>query len=121
MFTTSFFEKNELEKQKNFPVKYHHIIQHSLSENTKKQFNIVLYAKWWANGICQLCNQPAPYKNKKGEPHLHSHRIQWLSRGGEDRIANTIALCPNCHDRMHVLDDPKDVLILKSKVSSMKI
>jgi 5-methylcytosine-specific restriction protein A len=74
------------------------------------------YAKRRANGICQLCDQQAPYFNKKGEPHLHTHHIEWLSRGGEDTIYNTVALCPNCHDKMHVLDLDEDVRKLKEKI-----
>lgn len=74
------------------------------------------YAKRWANGVCQLCEQPAPFKNKKGEPYLHTHHINWLSRGGEDSIQNTVALCPNCHDRMHILDLESDENKLKEKV-----
>lgn len=74
------------------------------------------FAKRWANGICQLCDKPAPYVNKNGEPHLHTHHIEWLSRGGEDSIYNTIALCPNCHDKMHVLDLEDDVRRLKQKI-----
>ncbi|WP_296863638.1 HNH endonuclease [Thermosyntropha sp.] len=35
--------------------------------------------------------------NLTGEPH-----IEWLSRGGTDTIDNTVALCPNCHRKMHV-------------------
>lgn len=75
------------------------------------------FAKRWAIGICQLCENPAPFQNKKGEPHLHTHHIEWLSRGGEDSIENTIALCPNCHDRMHILDNSTDVAKLKNKVT----
>jgi 5-methylcytosine-specific restriction enzyme A len=74
------------------------------------------FAKRWANGICQLCEQPAPYHNKNGEPHLHTHHIKWLSHGGEDSIYNTVALCPNCHDKMHILDLEEDVRKLKEKV-----
>jgi len=62
-----------------------------------------------ANGICQYCKQPAPFKDKKGNPYLEVHHVKWLSRGGEDSTNNTVALCPNCHTRMHFLDDPKDV------------
>lgn len=74
------------------------------------------YAKRWARGICQLCEQPAPFINKNGEPHLHTHHIEWLSRGGEDTIENTVAVCPNCHDRLHYLDLPEDVNKLRLKV-----
>jgi 5-methylcytosine-specific restriction enzyme A len=77
---------------------------------------VIEYAKRWAKGVCQLCEQPAPFLNKNGEPHLHTHHIDWLSRGGEDSIYNTVALCPNCHDKMHVLDLEEDVKKLKEKV-----
>ncbi|WP_170206488.1 HNH endonuclease [Psychrobacillus lasiicapitis] len=75
------------------------------------------YTKRWAKGNCQLCEKPAPYKNKKGEPHLHSHHVIWLSKGGEDSIYNSIALCPNCHDKMHVLDLELDVNTLKEALN----
>ncbi len=66
------------------------------------------YAKRRANGICQLCNEKAPFEDKNGDPFLVEHHIIWLSRGGEDTIKNTVALCPNCHSRMHVLDEDTD-------------
>ena len=65
------------------------------------------YAKRRANGRCQLCNQPAPF-TVGGEPFLESHHIVWLSHGGPDTITNTVALCPNCHRRMHALDRRTD-------------
>ena len=75
------------------------------------------YAKRRANGICQLCNQPAPFCKLDGEPYLETHHIDWLSKGGFDVIENTVALCPNCHKKMHVLDVPADVVTLKKKLS----
>lgn len=69
-----------------------------------------------AAGICQLCNQPAPFIDKKGNPYLEVHHITWLSRGGEDSSLNTVALCPNCHTRMHILDKPEEVEKLKKLV-----
>ena len=62
-----------------------------------------------ANGICQLCGQPAPFKDKNGNPYLESHHIIWLSEGGADTLENTAALCPNCHRKMHVVKDVDDV------------
>ena len=65
---------------------------------------VVAHAKRRANGTCELCEQPAPFTSKDGEPYLETHHILWLSRGGEDTVENTVALCPNCHRRMHALD-----------------
>ena len=66
------------------------------------------YTKRQANGICQLCNQKAPFNNKAGEPFLETHHIILLAEGGEDSIQNTVALCPNCHRKMHVLNTQSD-------------
>ena len=70
---------------------------------------IAEYTKRMANGKCQLCGKPAPFLDKDGNPYLESHHIVWLSKGGADSVDNTAALCPNCHKKMHVVNDPKDV------------
>lgn len=57
-----------------------------------------------ANGICQLCDLPAPFHNPKNEPYLETHHIVWRSRGGHDSVENSVALCPNCHKKMHILN-----------------
>lgn len=71
----------------------------SIAENSKRR----------AKGICQLCREPAPFNDKDGEPYLESHHIIWLANGGADSVENTVALCPNCHRKMHVVNDPSDV------------
>lgn len=75
---------------------------------------IAEYARRRANGICQLCGVPAPFNRADGTPYLESHHIDWLSEGGEDSIENTVALCPNCHRKMHIVGDPEDVEWLKA-------
>ena len=81
---------------------------------------VVRITKERANGKCELCNMQAPFNDKKGDPYLEAHHIKWLSDGGEDSTDNTVALCPNCHTKMHVLDRKEDVttllLLRKSKV-----
>ena len=72
------------------------------------------HAKRRAGGVCQLCEEPAPFKNAKGEPYLETHHIVWMSRGGTDTPENTVALCPNCHRRMHVVDSKTDIRKLQS-------
>ncbi|WP_241360754.1 HNH endonuclease [Pseudomonas aeruginosa] len=61
-----------------------------------------------AKGYCELCGEPAPFKRKDGSPYLETHHIEWLANGGEDTVENTVALCPNCHRKMHIVNDPKD-------------
>lgn len=70
------------------------------------------YAKRRANGICQLCGKPAPFMDKKGKPYLESHHIVWLSEGGADSIKNTVALCPNCHRKMHIINNADEKIKL---------
>ena len=73
---------------------------------------IAEFARRRAKGICQLCGLPAPFNRSDGTPYLESHHIKWLADGGEDSIENTAALCPNCHRKMHIVNDPEDVELL---------
>ena len=73
------------------------------------------YAKARANGRCQLCGAMAPFLDQNGKPYLESHHIIWLSKGGSDSVDNTVALCPNCHRKMHILNLPSDVVKLMSE------
>ena len=58
-----------------------------------------------ADGVCEGCGDPAPFTSKTGDPYLHAHHIDELSDGGSDKIDNVIALCPNCHYRVHHGED----------------
>ncbi|MBR4544442.1 MAG: HNH endonuclease [Oscillibacter sp.] len=77
------------------------------------------YAKQLACGKCELCGEEAPFQ-KDGVPYLESHHIEWLSMGGEDVIENVVALCPNCHRKMHILHFPADVETLRQSVKKRK-
>jgi 5-methylcytosine-specific restriction enzyme A len=76
-------------------------------------------AKRFANGDCQLCDNPAPFDDKQGNPYLESHHIDWLSRGGSDDLENCIGLCPSCHRKMHILDLEEDVNKLKGRAKQL--
>ena len=88
--------------------------RYGVSSHFIRNADIVAQSRNRAHGICQLCEQPAPFIDKNGEPYLEVHHIVWLSRGGSDTLDNTAALCPNCHSRMHHLDKPEDVEKLKA-------
>ena len=55
-----------------------------------------------ADGSCEDCEEPAPFRRaSNNEPYLEVHHKTWLSRGGKDSVENAIALCPNCHRKIH--------------------
>jgi 5-methylcytosine-specific restriction protein A len=76
------------------------------------------YTKRLAGGACDLCEKVAPFRNKRSEAYLECHHIIWLAQGGEDTIANTVALCPNCHRKMHVLNRKMDKEKLKKRAAA---
>lgn len=58
------------------------------------------------NGQCQICLWHP--RNHYGYTLCHGHHIQWLSRGGEDQLANMVLVCPNHHTAIHRIDAPFD-------------
>lgn len=83
------------------------------SKRRQRSPYIVELANRRANGICQLCNKPAPFE-KNGTPYLEVHHIVPLADQGDDSLSNTVALCPNCHRKMHALalkDDVEKLLL----------
>lgn len=54
-----------------------------------------------AKGHCEGCSQPAPFIRANGVPYLEPHHIRRLTDGGPDDPRFVIALCPNCHRRVH--------------------
>lgn len=54
-----------------------------------------------ANGFCEKCGAPAPFKRRDGSPFLEVHHLRPLSKGGEDSVDNAEAQCPNCHRECH--------------------
>jgi 5-methylcytosine-specific restriction protein A len=76
--------------------------------------NIILYSLLRAQGICELCDKSAPFLKPDGEGFLEVHHIQHLANNGDDSIENTVALCPNCHRKMHKLGERDDINKLES-------
>ncbi|MCX8282457.1 HNH endonuclease [Phyllobacterium sp. 0TCS1.6C] len=54
-----------------------------------------------AKGHCEGCRAPAPFLRASGVPYLEPHHIRRLTDGGPDDPRHVIALCPNCHRRVH--------------------
>ncbi len=54
-----------------------------------------------ADGVCQGCGSDAPFLDKDGEPYLEVHHLYRRADGGADDPENVLAICPNCHRRVH--------------------
>lgn len=74
-------------------------------------------ARRLADGICQLCRTPAPFNDKNGRPYLEAHHVIPLAEDGPDTLDNIVALCPNCHRKMHIVCDMDDVAQLMAIAS----
>ncbi len=79
------------------------------SQQRRRNPLLQLAAKARANGVCQLCGLTLDYKDKQGRPYLEAHHIIPLAENGPDELSNMVALCPNCHRKMHVAGDPDDI------------
>lgn len=68
----------------------------------KRNQNVVAEVLFRANGICEKCKNPAPFKtDNENKPYLEVHHLIPLAEGGDDTVDNAIALCPNCHRHAH--------------------
>jgi 5-methylcytosine-specific restriction endonuclease McrA len=68
----------------------------------RRNANVVVDVLERAAGRCEHCKQLAPFaKRADGEPYLEVHHKIPLADDGDDTVENAIALCPNCHRRMH--------------------
>lgn len=78
----------------------HASTQEKIQSIQNRSTAIKLYAKKRANGICEGCNEIAPFETKSG-PYLEVHHLTRLADGGADLPQNVIALCPTCHRKAH--------------------
>ena len=58
-----------------------------------------------SKGACEACESPAPFTKSNGFPFLEIHHLKRLADGGPDVISNAVAVCPNCHRRLHYSTD----------------
>lgn len=63
--------------------------------------NVVAWVLQQAAGVCDACKMPAPFTSVAGRPYLEVHHVKRLADGGPDVVENAVALCPNCHRRLH--------------------
>jgi 5-methylcytosine-specific restriction enzyme A len=108
--------EERIKYQKNIPE-----IRETSARTPVRDTNVAEYVRRRAAGICQLCCSSAPFCDKGGAPFLEVHHVTWLSKGGSDIVENAVALCPNCHRKMHVLDLRSDQRSLAMKARNTKL
>lgn len=90
----------------------------SSSQQRRRNALLVRAAKARANGKCQLCGETLDFNDQDGWPYLEAHHIVPLADDGLDDLSNMVALCPNCHRKMHVVGDQNDIAKLKEIAAS---
>ena len=91
-------------------------IEYNVVYKSKKRNPYVAeYYRRRANGICDLCGEESPIIKSDGSRYLESHHIKWLSEGGLDDVTNVVALCPNCHKKVHIEKRKEDITFLKRR------
>lgn len=67
------------------------------------------YALLRSKGICENCNNPAPFLSKGKAPYLEVHHLNRLSDDGADTPEGVAAICPNCHRNIHIGENGNSV------------
>ncbi len=62
---------------------------------------VVAWVVTEANGLCEVCGGAAPFLTDDSLPFLEVHHVRPLAEGGPDTTDNAVAVCPNCHRRLH--------------------
>ena len=73
-----------------------------------------------AKGYCELCEDKAFLKSKNNIPYLEVHHLRKLSDNGSDTVTNAVAICANCHRKLHYANNRDELLNdLYNKVSRL--
>ncbi|TAM52620.1 MAG: HNH endonuclease [Paraburkholderia sp.] len=84
------------------------VVEKAISKagNTKRSWyersaKVRAYVLARSKGICEACDEPAPFRKKDGSPYLEPHHTSRLADEGPDHPAWVGAICPTCHRRIH--------------------
>jgi predicted HNH restriction endonuclease len=70
-------------------------------EQYRRSEAVKRYARKRADGECEGCGKPAPFESRAGHPYLEVHHVLEVSDDGPDQPDAVVALCPDCHRRVH--------------------
>jgi 5-methylcytosine-specific restriction protein A len=59
------------------------------------------YVRARAAGVCEGCGENSPFTAMDGGDYLETHHTKRRSDSGPGNRKTVIALCPNCHSRVH--------------------
>lgn len=95
------------------------------STTSVTQYQRDVQVKAWilknAEGICECCDQEAPFSGPDGRPYLEVHHVRKLAEKGADSTENAVAVCPNCHRELHYGQYSKSLVEkLYEKISRLK-
>jgi hypothetical protein len=68
----------------------------SIERDTKVKAWVIQQAK----GKCEYCQETGFIKDN-GKHYMEVHHLLPLAEQGSDTIRNTVAVCPNCHKKLH--------------------
>ena len=104
---------SKLRREKNLPTPQGNTTpskQNKASTSFNRDPKVVAWILKNSNGTCESCNEPAPFTKPDGDFYLEVHHLRRLADGGSDTITNAVAICPNCHRRLHYANDRDEVL-----------
>ncbi|WP_258231267.1 HNH endonuclease [Salmonella enterica] len=68
----------------------------------ERNSDVIAEVLFRAGGFCENCKLPAPFfRRVDSSPYLEVHHKIRLADGGDDTVENAIAVCPNCHRKLH--------------------
>jgi 5-methylcytosine-specific restriction protein A len=73
----------------------------SMNTQFRRDPEVVAWVLYEANGVCECCNNDAPFTKEDEAPFLEVHHLRRLADNGSDTVTNAVAICPNCHRELH--------------------
>ena len=68
----------------------------------ERDLDVIAYVRVRANHNCEMCGTPGFLKDN-GEPYIEVHHLKRLADGGSDIPENAVALCADCHRKLHYM------------------
>ena len=65
---------------------------------------IIAYVRMRSKHTCECCGCVG-FEKSDGDLYIEVHHLKMISEGGSDIPTNAVALCPNCHRKMHYADN----------------